>query len=106
MLTVAAEAAQADLEPSGSTPGHGHHGNGSAATGTSVVSFKWDHVQEPYYVALWILVAGLCKLGTYGDDGSNGSAWRVRDRGGGGEQVGSVEPQTPEGEGEEEAAKL
>uniref|UniRef100_H3CAB9 Sodium/hydrogen exchanger n=1 Tax=Tetraodon nigroviridis TaxID=99883 RepID=H3CAB9_TETNG len=30
--------------------------------GIPVVTFKWHHVQEPYYVALWILVAGVCKL--------------------------------------------
>uniref|UniRef100_W5MMV8 Sodium/hydrogen exchanger n=1 Tax=Lepisosteus oculatus TaxID=7918 RepID=W5MMV8_LEPOC len=27
-----------------------------------IVTFKWEHVMEPYLVALWILVAWLCKL--------------------------------------------
>ncbi|KAL2079970.1 hypothetical protein ACEWY4_023763 [Coilia grayii] len=31
-------------------------------TGVPIVSFKWDHVQEPYVVVLWIFVAGMAKL--------------------------------------------
>uniref|UniRef100_A0A8C3ARV1 Sodium/hydrogen exchanger n=1 Tax=Cyclopterus lumpus TaxID=8103 RepID=A0A8C3ARV1_CYCLU len=39
------------------------HGHGSVAiTGIPVVTFKWHHVETPYLVALWILVAGLAKL--------------------------------------------
>lgn len=31
----------------------------------AIVSFKWDHVQEPYVIVLWIFVAGMSKLGGY-----------------------------------------
>lgn len=37
--------------------------NGSTATGISIITFKWDHVETPFLVVLWILVAGLAKLG-------------------------------------------
>lgn len=37
--------------------------NGSTTTGTSIITFKWDHVETPFLVVLWILVAGLAKLG-------------------------------------------
>lgn len=39
------------------------HGHGSIITGIPVVTFKWHHVESPYLIALWILVAGLAKLG-------------------------------------------
>uniref|UniRef100_A0AAQ4NN56 Sodium/hydrogen exchanger n=1 Tax=Gasterosteus aculeatus aculeatus TaxID=481459 RepID=A0AAQ4NN56_GASAC len=51
--------------PSESTPNQSHadHGHGSSAVGgIPVVTFKWHHVETPYQVALWILVAGLAKL--------------------------------------------
>uniref|UniRef100_A0AAQ4QMR1 Sodium/hydrogen exchanger n=1 Tax=Gasterosteus aculeatus aculeatus TaxID=481459 RepID=A0AAQ4QMR1_GASAC len=37
-------------------------GNHGATGGIPVVTFKWHHVETPYQVALWILVAGLAKL--------------------------------------------
>ncbi|KAF3707201.1 Sodium/hydrogen exchanger 3 [Channa argus] len=39
----------------------GHHGGGNLTT-LPIVSWKWEHVTEPYLVALWILVCWLCKL--------------------------------------------
>uniref|UniRef100_A0A672HK26 Sodium/hydrogen exchanger n=1 Tax=Salarias fasciatus TaxID=181472 RepID=A0A672HK26_SALFA len=40
-----------------------HHGNHSEPlTGIPIVTFKWHHVQSPYLVALWVLVAFLGKL--------------------------------------------
>uniref|UniRef100_A0AAQ4RTD3 Sodium/hydrogen exchanger n=1 Tax=Gasterosteus aculeatus aculeatus TaxID=481459 RepID=A0AAQ4RTD3_GASAC len=36
--------------------------SGTAVGGIPVVTFKWHHVETPYQVALWILVAGLAKL--------------------------------------------
>ncbi|KAI3358127.1 hypothetical protein L3Q82_003125 [Scortum barcoo] len=38
------------------------HGHGSGITGIPIVNFKWHHVETPYLVALWILVAFLSKL--------------------------------------------
>lgn len=63
VLTVTADLVQADPQ-SRSNVGDGHHGNSSVLSGIPMVTFKWHHVQEPYHVVLWILVAGVCKLGT------------------------------------------
>ncbi|KAF6719928.1 Sodium/hydrogen exchanger 3 [Oryzias melastigma] len=34
----------------------------SNITGVPIVTFKWEHVEGPYLVALWVLVCFLCKL--------------------------------------------
>lgn len=35
----------------------------SIITGIAVVSYEWQHVSSPFLVTLWILVAGLGKMG-------------------------------------------
>lgn len=47
---------------------HESHSN-SNITGIPIVTFKWEHVETPYLVALWVLVSFLCKLGTYSRSG-------------------------------------
>uniref|UniRef100_A0A7N9AMW6 Sodium/hydrogen exchanger n=1 Tax=Mastacembelus armatus TaxID=205130 RepID=A0A7N9AMW6_9TELE len=37
--------------------------HGSNVTGILILTFKWHHVETPFLVALWILVAGLAKMG-------------------------------------------
>lgn len=32
-------------------------------TGIAVVHYQWHHVQSPFLVTLWILVAGMAKMG-------------------------------------------
>ncbi|XP_055102108.1 sodium/hydrogen exchanger 3 isoform X1 [Symphalangus syndactylus] len=49
-----ARAGGVEVEPGGA---HGESG------GFQVVTFKWAHVQDPYVIALWILVASLAKIG-------------------------------------------
>lgn len=43
----------------GSETGHG----AQKITTLPIVTWKWHHVEEPYLVALWVLVGWLCKLG-------------------------------------------
>uniref|UniRef100_A0A8C7LZ01 Sodium/hydrogen exchanger n=1 Tax=Oncorhynchus mykiss TaxID=8022 RepID=A0A8C7LZ01_ONCMY len=37
-------------------------GHGSSISGIQIVTFKWHHVEAPYLIALWILVAGVSKM--------------------------------------------
>uniref|UniRef100_A0AAV2K0E1 Sodium/hydrogen exchanger n=1 Tax=Knipowitschia caucasica TaxID=637954 RepID=A0AAV2K0E1_KNICA len=49
----------------GAEPGQTHSGeqrNASDLSGIPIVTFKWHHVEGPYTVALWVLVAGVGKL--------------------------------------------
>ncbi|XP_067911578.1 sodium/hydrogen exchanger 3-like [Heterodontus francisci] len=44
--------------------GESHRGNetGRHQTGFHIVSFHWEHVQAPYVITLWILVASLAQI--------------------------------------------
>nr|AKP17190.1 Na+/H+ exchanger isoform 3 [Squalus suckleyi] len=48
----------------GESHGESHGGNetGDHEQGFHVVTFHWEHVQAPYVIALWILVASLAKI--------------------------------------------
>nr|XP_046273357.1 sodium/hydrogen exchanger 3-like isoform X2 [Scatophagus argus] len=50
------------LSESKSSSNQTEHGHGSSITGIPIVTFKWHHVETPYLVALWVLVAGLAKM--------------------------------------------
>lgn len=54
-LALGAQGARAVEEQPGGAHGGGH--------GFQVVTFKWHHVQDPYIIALWILVASVAKIG-------------------------------------------
>ncbi|XP_038626220.1 sodium/hydrogen exchanger 3 [Tachyglossus aculeatus] len=43
-------------------PGFKSGGGPAEPPGYQVVTFKWHHVQDPYIIALWILVASLAKI--------------------------------------------
>uniref|UniRef100_A0A665VVY9 Sodium/hydrogen exchanger n=1 Tax=Echeneis naucrates TaxID=173247 RepID=A0A665VVY9_ECHNA len=43
-----------------SNPNQTEHG--VVITEVPIVTFKWHHVEDPYLVALWVLVAGLAKM--------------------------------------------
>ncbi|VDP23875.1 unnamed protein product [Onchocerca flexuosa] len=30
-----------------------------------VISFNWDEVQKPYTIAIWLLLAGIAKMGLF-----------------------------------------
>lgn len=51
----------------GSETGHGTTDEGGheaqKITTLPIVTWKWHHVEQPYLVALWVLVGWLCKLG-------------------------------------------
>uniref|UniRef100_UPI00398EAC18 sodium/hydrogen exchanger 3.1 isoform X2 n=1 Tax=Pristiophorus japonicus TaxID=55135 RepID=UPI00398EAC18 len=54
-----------EAHPGGYTePGGSHGGNetNDHQSGFHIVSFHWEHVQSPYVIALWILVASLAKI--------------------------------------------
>ncbi|KAM4045207.1 sodium/hydrogen exchanger 3 isoform 2-T2 [Anomaloglossus baeobatrachus] len=47
-----------DKDPKSESGGH----TSETSDGLQIVTFKWHHVQEPYIIALWILVASLAKI--------------------------------------------
>ncbi|KAM8767329.1 sodium/hydrogen exchanger 3-like isoform 2-T2 [Acanthopagrus schlegelii] len=55
---------ESPLKPSESKSSlnHTEHGHDSIITGIPIVTFKWHHVEAPYIIVLWILVAGLGKM--------------------------------------------
>eukprot|EP00079_Xenopus_tropicalis_P036572 XP_017950343.1 PREDICTED: sodium/hydrogen exchanger 3 [Xenopus tropicalis] len=54
-----AQVKSAGLDADGEQSGGGH---GDIPTSLQIVTFKWHHVQDPYIIAVWILVASLAKI--------------------------------------------
>ncbi|XP_028256325.1 sodium/hydrogen exchanger 3-like isoform X2 [Parambassis ranga] len=61
VLSVKGEAARQESHPMSSS-NQTKQEHSSSITGLSIVTFKWHHVETPYLILVWILVAFLCKM--------------------------------------------